>query len=84
MSFPVHYRPLRSRGRKLGVETLASAGWPGERIRQDAARNRVKVAVAGLRKHGLRDVLVHDGTGYSLRSDLTVEVRATLPGPASS
>lgn len=74
-------RHLASPGTTLDVETLAAAGWPGERIRDDAARNRVKVAVAGLRKHGLRDILVHHGTGYSLRLDLTVEVRASLPDP---
>jgi predicted ATPase len=66
----------------LATETLARAGWPGERIRDDAAKNRVKVAIAGLRKLGLKDTLIHDGTGYALRADLPVEVRAVLPEPA--
>ncbi len=63
----------------LAVETLARAGWPGERILEAAAKNRVKVAIAGLRKHGLRDLLVHDGAGYALAPRATVEVRAALP-----
>jgi predicted ATPase len=48
---------------------LVAAGWPGERILPAAARNRLKVAMASLRKLGLRDVLVHDGEGYFLRAD---------------
>jgi hypothetical protein len=70
---------LTQRGTALPSEALARAGWPGERIMEDAAKNRVKVAIAGLRKIGLKDALIHDGSGYSLRRDLAVEVRASLP-----
>ena len=65
----------------LAVEALARAGWPGERMRDDAAKNRVKVAVAARRKLGLKEALIHDGAGYSLRADLPVEVRVSLPHP---
>ena len=50
----------------LAVEQLVAAGWPGERIGYAAATNRVHVALATLRKLGLRDVLVRGEGGYLL------------------
>jgi hypothetical protein len=47
-------------------DALLAAGWPGERILPDAATNRLYVAIATLRKLGLRDVLVRFDEGYRL------------------
>ncbi len=59
--------------RSLDGAALTSAGWPNERILADAAATRVRVAIATLRKLGLRDVLVTRDDGYRLDPDLRVE-----------
>jgi predicted ATPase len=64
---------LATPGAALGWDALLAAGWPGERIHVEAARNRVKVAISTLRGMGLRDAIQHDGTGYLI--DPRVDVR---------
>ena len=65
-------------GEALGLDALVLAGWPGERMRPDAAANRVYVAVALLRKLGLRGVLLHGDAGWLLdRRHVVVEPPAT-------
>ncbi len=59
-------------GKALSVEALTEAGWPGERILVEAAATRVRVAIATLRKLGLRDVLHTRDDGYLI--DPTVEI----------
>jgi hypothetical protein len=56
----------------MRVEDLLAAGWPGERVRYDAGANRVYVALAELRKLGLRDWLMNDGAGYRLATSRPV------------
>ncbi|MEO8550597.1 MAG: hypothetical protein ABI678_11510, partial [Kofleriaceae bacterium] len=58
----------------LTWEQVFAAGWPDEKIHSEAARNRVKVAINSLRNLGLRDALIHDGTGYLLDPELAVRV----------
>ncbi|MDC0744750.1 ATP-binding protein [Polyangium mundeleinium] len=53
-------------GQTLPLDEIIRAGWPGERIGADAAANRVRVALATLRKLGLRDVLMTGQGGYLL------------------
>jgi predicted ATPase len=53
-------------GRALDAATLADAGWPGERLVDKAASNRVSVALTGLRKVGLDALLVRDEAGWML------------------
>lgn len=55
-----------SPGVGLSVDALIQAGWPAERILPHAAANRVYVAIATLRKLGLRDVLLSEEDGYLL------------------
>lgn len=50
----------------LGIAALVSLGWPGERMNEAAAKNRVHVALSTLRSAGLSEVLVRVGTGYAL------------------
>jgi hypothetical protein len=45
---------------------LLRAGWPGEKIRADAAKNRLRVAVSRLRKQGLARILLSGDGGYWL------------------
>lgn len=62
-----------SPGEPVTVDALIRAGWPGEKIRTDAALNRVYVALATLRKQGLRDVISSAGGGYALSRGVIVE-----------
>jgi hypothetical protein len=59
-------RRVESPGDAMRVEDILSAGWPDERVRHDAGANRVYVALAELRKLGLRDWMVKDDAGYRL------------------
>jgi predicted ATPase len=59
-------RHLRAPGDALSVPDLAAAGWPGERIAAAAAKNRVHVALAELRRGGLRDLVRRSPRGYFL------------------
>jgi tetratricopeptide (TPR) repeat protein len=52
--------------RGLSLENLVEAGWPGERIVQEAAAARAYVAVSTLRRLGLRPVLLHKDGLYRL------------------
>jgi tetratricopeptide (TPR) repeat protein len=59
-------------GEPLSVEALVAAGWPGERMLPKAGATRVYTAIASLRRAGLRDMLVRDERGYSLRTDVAI------------
>lgn len=63
----------RDPGLCLDSGTLFAAGWPGERAVQNAATNRVRVAIATLRKLGLREAVVTEPGGYRLAPALRVE-----------
>lgn len=58
---------------ELAVEALREAGWPGERVDFHAASNRVHVALADLRKRGLKSWLKRGETGYALDAQLPIE-----------
>lgn len=51
---------------------LIAAGWPGEKISPEAARNRLAVALARLRKLGLRRLLQRGSEGWRLDPDFSV------------
>lgn len=52
--------------RRLGTEELIAIGWPGERMRVDAATHRLHVALSTLRSRGLGARLVRDAQGYAI------------------
>ena len=60
-------------GQALSLDDLLEAGWPGERVLPEAGANRVYVAVATLRKLGLRDVLLNRDDGYLLDPDVELQ-----------
>ncbi|MDI1446278.1 tetratricopeptide repeat protein [Polyangium sp. 6x1] len=62
-------------GQTLPLDEIIRAGWPGERIGADAAANRVRVALATLRKLGLREVLMTGQGGYLLDPATAVYVQ---------
>ncbi|MEL6543174.1 MAG: hypothetical protein AAFQ82_01030 [Myxococcota bacterium] len=50
----------------LSIESLFDAGWGGQSIRSDSMINRVHVALCGIRKRGLRDIVLCSQEGYYL------------------
>ena len=58
----------------LSADALLVAGWPGERIDDDAGRNRVRVAISTLRSMGLRDVLLSQDDGYLLDPNVAIMI----------
>ncbi|MEM9195121.1 MAG: tetratricopeptide repeat protein [Myxococcota bacterium] len=70
---------VRRRLENLGpvdAEELLTEGWPGERVKAEAAMNRVKVALSTLRKLGFRDILLRRQGGYLLDPEFPVVVEA--------
>ena len=60
---------LAERG-ALQVAEMFAAGWPGEHARADAQANRVRVAVAELRRLGLEILLWRRERGWFLGADV--------------
>jgi predicted ATPase len=63
------------RGDALSVDDLVRAGWPEERMSASSGANRVRVALATLRRLGLRDAIRTGHGGYFL--DPNLDVRST-------
>jgi len=57
----------------VDADALVAAGWPGERTRRTAARNRLYVALNELRKLGLKDVLLRNDEGWYLDPTVAIE-----------
>jgi len=68
----------RHPGKPVPPEALVRAGWPGERVLPAAAKNRLHVTIARLRRVGLEGVLLHDDEGYFL--DAKAGARLADPG----
>ncbi len=51
-------------GQPLGIAALFAAGWPNEVAQEDAIKNRVRVALSTLRRHGLRELIESEAGGY--------------------
>jgi DNA-binding SARP family transcriptional activator len=47
-------------------------GWPREKIQTDAAANRLRVAIATLRRLGLGELLETRGDGYRLAPTIRI------------
>jgi predicted ATPase/Tfp pilus assembly protein PilF len=56
----------------LSLDELREIGWPGEKIQPEAAANRVHVALAELRRRGLKAYLVRLPKGYALSDRVTI------------
>lgn len=60
-------------GAGLPLDALLEAGWPGEKVMPSAGANRVYVALTGLRKLGLRKLLISRDDGYLLDPAVPVQ-----------
>jgi predicted ATPase len=69
-------RRIAAPGEAVSLDALVAAGWPGERIRADAAINRIHVALSTLRRLGLRDVLLTAEQGYVFDPAIGVTIDA--------
>ncbi len=69
---------LADRDAPVDSLTLFALAWPGEVAERESAMERVRAAIAALRRAGLRDVLVRDRDGYLLAPDVAV-VRWSAP-----
>jgi tetratricopeptide (TPR) repeat protein len=58
--------------RTVAAGDLIEAAWPGERIDPRAAKNRLHVAIATLRRMGLGDSIERDARGYRLSHALSI------------
>jgi len=65
---------LKAPGESLSADTLLEYGWPGERVMAEAGASRVYVALATLRKLGLRGLLMSRDGGYLLDPDVQLVV----------
>ena len=59
-------------GEPLALEELLARLWPGEQIERTAGKNRVQVALSGLRRKGLRPWIRRRGEGWFLDPELTI------------
>ncbi len=58
---------VEANGAAMSVDEIARSAWPGEVLVGSSGPDRVYVAISSLRKLGLRDALVRDDRGYTLR-----------------
>jgi predicted ATPase len=72
---------VRYPGRAISRGDLVRAGWPGESILPAAAKNRLHVTIARLRRAGLDGLLLHDADGYMLDPAAPVRVAETGERP---
>ena len=70
-----HHRA--SPGVGLTLDELRVAGWPDERVTAVAAQNRVHVALAELRRRGLRSCLRRTESRYLIDPTVRIELRET-------
>ena len=61
-------------GARLTVADLLAAAWPEDRFVGTAGANRVYVALATLRKLGLRDIVVRTDGGYMIAPDAPLQI----------
>ena len=57
---------LASPGAPVAPLELVAAGWPGEKLSDASAQNRLHVALAALRADGVREWLRREPGGYAL------------------
>ncbi len=66
-------------GAAVSRDALQAAAWPGQKLVAEAGAHRVRVAVSTLRKLGLSDVLLTEGSGYLLSTGQSVMIESGDP-----
>jgi hypothetical protein len=70
----------RRSGAAMSTLELVEVGWPGEKMRHEAATLRVYTTIRRMRRLGLGDALVTRDDGYLIDPDVPI---ATEPEPAA-
>jgi predicted ATPase len=73
---------VESVGESSPIHEIIKAGWPSERMAAAAALNRAYVALAALRKAGLKNILLHEDGGYRLTESLPIRISNQANSPA--
>lgn len=68
-------RRVEAAGEAVSIDDIIRVGWPDEKIAAAAALNRAHVALASLRKLGLRGLLVKTAGGYALSEAAVVTIK---------
>jgi predicted ATPase len=68
---------VASPGAPVPIEALVAAGWPREKMRNDAATKRLHTAIWSLRRAGIEAMIVTSDEGYALDPSIALE----LDGP---
>lgn len=63
-------------GDPLSTDELFERAWPGESIRSESARNRVRVTLSRLRKAGFADLLERNGRGVRICPSVRIDTTA--------
>lgn len=66
---------MQSPGAPLSTSELIDAAWPNERVGVESGMNRLKVALATLRKMGMRDLIQRKDGGYLFDPAVQLRVR---------
>jgi predicted ATPase len=65
---------LSAPGEPVSFDEMFEAGWPDEKADPRSRKNRLHVAIAGLRKLGLRGLLLGNDRGYLLDPEVALRV----------
>jgi ATP/maltotriose-dependent transcriptional regulator MalT len=65
---------VQAPGELLASADLVASGWPGERMLEKSAQDRLWVAIRSLRRLGLDGVLITGREGYLLDPDVALEL----------
>lgn len=68
-------RRVEAAGEAVTIDDVIHVGWPDEKIAAAAALNRAHVALASLRKLGLRGLLVKTAGGYAISEAAVVTIK---------
>lgn len=71
-------------GKTIACGSLIRALWPEQRGDPSIALNRLRVAVASLRKHGLQRLIIAARGGYHLDAAIPLEIEPVIEGAGGS
>jgi predicted ATPase len=65
---------VEAQAQVVAIDEVVAVGWPGEKMGTEAGLNRAYVALASLRKLGLKGMLLRTGGGYALSEAVLVRI----------
>lgn len=80
LTWELALRRITEPGIAADVGSLVAAAWPSERLREDSATHRLRVALSTLRQLGLRDVLQGEDGRYRLDPSCDIRLAGSRAG----